>query len=79
MRRESLPGVTPWPAQAGVVGGHGGRPRPASRSTAVKGLDTNLLVSDLTQDEIRQAQKANALIDGAAASGERLAVGGGPV
>ncbi len=41
----------------------------------MKGLDTNVLVRYLTQDETRQARKANALIDGAAASGERLAVG----
>jgi predicted nucleic-acid-binding protein len=36
------------------------------------GLDTNVLVRYLTQDEPRQAKKANALIDGAAAKHQRL-------
>jgi predicted nucleic-acid-binding protein len=38
----------------------------------MKGLDTNVLVRYLTQDDPAQARKANALIDGAARRGERL-------
>jgi predicted nucleic-acid-binding protein len=38
------------------------------------GLDTNVLVRYLTQDEPTQARKANALIDSAAGQGERLHV-----
>jgi predicted nucleic-acid-binding protein len=36
------------------------------------GLDTNVLVRYLTQDDPVQARKANALIDGAVGKGERL-------
>lgn len=36
------------------------------------GLDTNVLVRYLTQDDPAQARRANALIDGAARKGERL-------
>jgi predicted nucleic-acid-binding protein len=36
------------------------------------GLDTNVLVRYLTQDDLAQARKANAVIDGAVSSGERL-------
>jgi predicted nucleic-acid-binding protein len=36
------------------------------------GLDTNVLVRYLTQDDLAQARKANSVIDGAVASGERL-------
>lgn len=36
------------------------------------GLDTNVLVRYLTQDDLAQARKANALIDGAVGKGERL-------
>jgi predicted nucleic-acid-binding protein len=36
------------------------------------GLDTNVLVRYLTQDDRAQARKANALIDGAAGKGESL-------
>jgi predicted nucleic-acid-binding protein len=38
----------------------------------MNGLDTNVLVRYLTQDEPNQARKANALIDGAVGQGERL-------
>lgn len=40
----------------------------------MRGLDTNVLVRYLTQDDAPQARKANALIDGAAAREERLHV-----
>jgi len=36
------------------------------------GLDTNVLVRYLTQDDLAQARKANSLIDGAVGKGERL-------
>jgi predicted nucleic-acid-binding protein len=36
------------------------------------GLDTNVLVRYLTQDDPAQSRKANSLIDGAVGSGERL-------
>ena len=36
------------------------------------GLDTNVLVRYLTQDDLAQARKANSLIDGAVGRGERL-------
>jgi len=36
------------------------------------GLDTNVLVRYLTQDDLAQARKANALIDGAVGKGEGL-------
>jgi predicted nucleic-acid-binding protein len=36
------------------------------------GLDTAVLVRYLTQDHLAQARKANAMIDGAVGSGERL-------
>lgn len=36
------------------------------------GLDTNVLVRYLTQDDLAQARKANAVVDGAVGSGERL-------
>lgn len=40
----------------------------------MKGLDTNVLIRYLTQDDPAQARKANALIDGAVARGEKLHV-----
>jgi predicted nucleic-acid-binding protein len=40
----------------------------------MKGLDTNVLVRYLTQDDRAQSRKASALIDGALASGERVHV-----
>jgi predicted nucleic-acid-binding protein len=36
------------------------------------GLDTDVLVRYLTQDDLAQARKANSLIDGAVGRGERL-------
>jgi predicted nucleic-acid-binding protein len=38
------------------------------------GLDTNVLVRYLTQDDRRQSRRANALVAGAVAGGERLFV-----
>ena len=38
------------------------------------GLDTNVLVRYLTQDDPQQSRKANGVIDDAAARGERLQV-----
>jgi predicted nucleic-acid-binding protein len=38
----------------------------------MKGLDTNVLIRYLTQDDPAQARKANALIDGAVARGEKI-------
>jgi predicted nucleic-acid-binding protein len=38
----------------------------------VTGFDTNVLVRYLTQDDLAQARKANAVVDGAVGSGERL-------
>jgi len=40
----------------------------------MKGLDTNVLVRYLTQDDPSQARKANAIVDGALAAGERIHV-----
>jgi len=41
----------------------------------VTGLDTNVLVRYLTQDDPRQSRRANALVAEAVAGGERLFVG----
>lgn len=41
----------------------------------MKSLDTNVLVRYLTQDDAAQARRANALIEAAAASRERLFIG----
>ena len=38
----------------------------------MKGLDTNVLVRFLVQDDPAQSKKANTIIEGAAASGEKL-------
>jgi predicted nucleic-acid-binding protein len=38
----------------------------------VKGLDTNVIVRYLTQDDRTQSRKANAIIDAALAGGERI-------
>jgi predicted nucleic-acid-binding protein len=40
----------------------------------MRGLDTNVLVRYLTQDDPRQSKRANAVIESALASGERLHV-----
>ena len=40
----------------------------------MKGLDTNVLIRYLTQDDPAQSRKANMLIDGAVAKGEKLHV-----
>ena len=41
----------------------------------MRGLDTNVLVRYVTQDDPRQAKVANELFSGAAQSGERFLVG----
>ena len=41
----------------------------------MRGLDTNVIVRYLTQDDPAQARKANALIDDALMAGERLHLG----
>lgn len=38
----------------------------------MKGLDTNVLVRYLTQDDPAQSRRANAIIDGALAGGQRI-------
>jgi predicted nucleic-acid-binding protein len=38
----------------------------------MKGIDTNVVVRYLTQDDAAQSKRANAIIDGALAGGERL-------
>ena len=40
----------------------------------MKGVDTNVLVRYLTQDDPAQSRRANAIIDGAVAGGERIHV-----